>query len=734
MNSNTATAADHHADPHAAPLAAPVAALRPHIVEAPFGQRNDPYYWLRDDSRTDPAVLAHLEAENRWYESYTARYAGLREQLFAEIKGRIKQDDASVPYRSHGYWYRTRFEEGLEYPIYVRRPATPAVDERLVAPNGPDATTASASGEIPGAAEELILNVNTMAAGHDYFHAFPSAYSRSQKLLAYAEDNTGRRQYRLRIRDLTSGVEYPEVICGCNGQSVFADDEKTLFYVENDAESLRSFRVRRHRLGSDPASDAIVYEEHDTSFFTSVGKTGSDQYIVIHVSSTVSDEERVLRADTPEGSFELIAPRQRDFLYDADHIEGRWVVRTDWEAPNFRLMQVAENALGDRNGWQDLVAHSKQVFINGFALFEQYFVVDERSEGLRRLRVQAWRGGQPQGSPSYVRSDEPAYTMALGANPEQDSVVLRYTYSSLTTPTSTYDLNMQTGERELKKQQPVLGGFDASHYRTERVWITSRDAVKVPVSIVYHTGTRRDGTAPLLQYGYGAYGLSMDPNFTASVISLLDRGFVYAIAHIRGGEEMGRAWYEDGKKLKKQNSFSDFIDVSEALVSLGFGARDKIFAEGGSAGGLLMGAIVNARPDLYRGILADVPFVDVVTTMLDESIPLTTNEFDEWGNPQDQAYYEYMLSYSPYDNVAAKAYPAMMVTTGLHDSQVQYFEPAKWVAKLRATKTDAQPLIFKINMEAGHGGKSGRFRQLEETAQQFAFLIDLAASTPKASR
>ena len=680
----------------------PEAAVRPHRVEAPHGTRIDPYYWLRDDARTDPDVLAYLEAENRWYEAYAQRYAPLRETLYQEIKGRIKQDDASVPYRSHGYLYRTRYTEGSEYPIYVRR------------------------ADRAEAAETTILDVNAMATGHDYYHAHPAAYSPSQNLVVYAEDDTGRRQYRLRVRNLETGTDHAEVIT--DGQAVWADDNQTFFYVENDAESLRSCRVRRHVLGSDPATDVLVYEEVDPSYYTSVGKTGSERYIVIHVSSTVSDEERVLSAATPTGEFRVIAPRQRDFLYDADHIANRWVIRTDWEAPNFRLMQVADDALGERGAWRDLVPHTRQVFINSFALFEQYLVIDERSEGLRRLRVQPWSEGIPTGAPRYVSSDEAAYTMALGANPEQDSVVLRYQYSSLATPTSTYDLDMATGVRELRKQQPVLGGYDASHYRTERIWVTARDAVKVPVSLVYHIGTRRDGSAPLLQYGYGSYGYALDPSFSSSLVSLLDRGFVYAIAHVRGGEEMGRAWYEDGKKLRK------VIDVTEALISLGYAARGKVFAEGGSAGGLLMGAIMNARPDLYRGILADVPFVDVVTTMLDESIPLTTNEFDEWGNPKDAAYYEYMLSYSPYDNVRAQAYPAMMVTTGLHDSQVQYFEPAKWVAKLRAHKTDAAPLVFKTNMEAGHGGRSGRFRQLEETAEQYAFIVDLAGPSVRRTR
>lgn len=680
---------------------APVAAVKPHTIKSANGERVDNYYWLRDDTRTNPEVLGYLRAENQWYSNYADRYSALREKMFGEIKGRIKQDDATVPYRSHDYFYYTRFEEGREYPIYARK-------HRSL-----DAT------------EEIILDVNVLAAGHDFYQARPTAISISQRLCSFAEDITGRRQYTLRIKNLATGTLYPEEIKGTSGAAAWAKDEKTLFYVENDRETLRSYRVRKHRLGTDPANDAIVYEEKDTSFYTSISNTGSEQFIVIHASSTVSDEQRVLAAEQPDGQFQLIAPRLRDFHYEADHISGRWVIRTDWKAPNYRLMQVAEDRLGDRRHWRDLVPHSKSVFVNGFALFNGYLVLDERSEGLRRLRVHAWQNGKTKGNAVYVKADEPAYAASLGTNPEQDGEVLRYEYSSLTTPQSTFDLNMRTGERRLMKRQPVLGGFDSENYVTERVRVTARDGARVPVSLVYRKGFKKDGTAPLLQYGYGSYGFSMDPVFKSDVISLLDRGFVYAIAHIRGGEEMGRAWYESGKKLHKRNTFTDFIDVTQALVKSQYAAADKIFARGGSAGGLLMGAVANLRPDLYRGILAAVPFVDVVTTMLDESIPLTSNEFDEWGNPKQKAFYKYMLSYSPYDNVKAQAYPAIMVTTGLHDSQVQYFEPAKWVAKLRATKTDVHPLMFKTNMEAGHGGKSGRFRRLQEVAEEYAFIADL---------
>jgi oligopeptidase B len=682
----------------------PRAAQHLYPVESPNGRRVDPYYWLRDDGRAEPDVLAYLNAENAWYQAYASRYQALSSTLFKEMRSRIKEDDSSVPYRSHGYLYLTRYETGQEYPIYARR-----LDQE-------------------GAAEQVLLNVAQLAEGHDFYEAAPAAISFDQTKMAYAEDLSGRRQYTLRIKDLSGAARFDEAITGTSGDCVFSRDGTVLFYVENDSDTLRSCRVKKHRIGTPPSTDLVVYEEADTSFYTSIGETGSEDYILISMSSTVSDEQYALKADEPDGALRLVAPRQREFHYSADHIEGRWVICTDWDAPNYRLMQVADEALGERSAWTDLIAHSADVYINGFALFRNFLVLDERSTGLRRLRILPWSNGTLTGSPSYVESDEPAYTAALNINPEQDSEVLRYSYSSLTTPNSVFEMNMRTGERTLRKQQPVLGDFKAERYVTRREWASAPDGVKIPISIVHHRDTKIDGTAPLLQYAYGSYGYSMDPSFSSNVISLLDRGFVYAIAHVRGGSEMGRAWYEDGKKLNKINTFTDFIAVTEFLVDKRFAAADKVFARGGSAGGLLMGAIANLRGDLYCALLADVPFVDVVTTMLDETIPLTSNEFDEWGNPKDPAYYQYMLSYSPYDNVSAKDYPAIMVTTGLFDSQVQYFEPAKWVAKLRANRTNDRPLVFKTNMEAGHGGKSGRFSHLEELAEQYAFIIDLAAA------
>ena len=705
---SSATAAEA-ASPAPPMTRAPVAAKKPHLVASPHGARSDDYYWLRDDTRKNHEILAHLNAENAWFAQYSARYKSLEDKLFEEIKGRIKQDDSTVPSKKGDWWYYTRFVEGKEYPVFARRQSGAAYTESLP--------------------EVVILDVNALAAGHDFYQVGGMDISPSQTMLAYAEDTVGRRQYTIRIKNLVTGETAADQIPNASGDIAWAADDRTLFYVENDPKTLRSHRVRKHVLGTDAKHDLLVYEEKDEAYYTGVHRTTSERYIVIDLSSTESDEQRVLPADQPDGAFRIFAPRRAKFHYSASHIEtgdegSRWIVRTDWQAPNYRLMQVPASQIGDRAAWKPLVAHSDKVFINDFALFANYYAIDERSDGLRRLRVVPWSGGKD----FYIDSTEPAYTTSLGANSEQATDTLRYNYTSLTTPSSVYEVDMNSGRKKLLKQQPVLGGFDVNNYATERVWVPAGSgaaSVRVPVSLVYRKGFERNGTAPLLQYGYGSYGASMDPAFRSSILSLLDRGFVYAIAHIRGGEEMGRAWYENGKKLKKKNSFTDFIAVTEALVEKGYGAKDKIFIEGGSAGGLLMGAVVNMRPDLYRGMIAQVPFVDVVTTMLDESIPLTTNEFDEWGNPKLKSYYKYMLSYSPYDNVKKQAYPAMFVSTGLHDSQVQYFEPAKWVARLREMKLDHHPLVFKINMEAGHGGKSGRFRRLHEVAEEYAFMLDL---------
>ncbi len=672
---------------------APDAAKKPHEVKAPFGAvRNDDYYWLRDDDRKNPEMLAYLNAENAYADAVLAPTKPLQEKLYNEIVGRIKQDDASVPYRERGYWYYTRFETGKDYPIHARR---------------------KGGMEAP---EEILLDVNAMAEGKGYFSVGDAEVSQDNKLLAWADDAVGRRQYVIRFKNLETGEIYPDTISGVSANVVWADDNKTLFYVENDPETLLTVRVKSHVLGTPVSSDKLVYEEKDDSFYMGIGRSRDDKFICISVESTVSSEQRCAPASDPS-RFTVLAPRERDVEYSADHLDGRWVIRTNWKAKNFRIM-TAPSGSTSREEWKDWVAHSDEVYIEGFELFDGFTAISERSNGLERLRLL-----RANGKEEYVKADEPAYSMGLDVNSEHDTPWLRYSYTSMTTPATTYEFNVETGERKQLKQQPVIG-YDASKYATERLWATARDGTKVPVSLVYRKGFQKDGKAALFQYAYGSYGSSTDPGFNSTIVSLLDRGVVYAIAHIRGGQEMGRDWYDNGKLLHKKNTFTDFIDVTDTLVKLGYAAPDRIAASGGSAGGLLMGAIANMAPQKYRVIVSQVPFVDVVTTMLDPSIPLTTNEYDEWGNPEKKEFYDYILTYSPYDNISKQAYPAIFVGTGLWDSQVQYWEPAKYVAKLRDDNTGTLPLLFRINMEAGHGGKSGRFRRYREAAEYYAFVLD----------
>ncbi|WP_206203097.1 S9 family peptidase [Thioalkalivibrio sp. XN8] len=686
-----------HSEAPAEPQAEPQAEQRPFVVVSPEGNREDPWYWLRDDEREDPDVIAYLEAENAWYEAYESRYAGLVDTLFEEIVGRIKQDDATVPVFDNGYWYYARYEEGKQYPIHARRQGS------MDAP------------------EEILLDGNAMAEGHAFFGLGSYEVSDDNRLLAWTEDTVGRRQYVLKVRDLATGEL---LTTGIEPVSSFtwAGDSRTLFYVENHPVTLLSYRVRRHELGA-AGEDPVVYEEADTSFYTYVGRSRSRDYLAIYLSSTEATEVRILAADDPAGEFRLFLPRERGHLYLPDHQGDRWIVRTNKDAPNYRLMSVPVGAESDFSEWTDVVPHSEDVFIQSFLVFDTFLAIGERSDGLLRVRVRNWDGEE-----QYLPADQvPSTTWLSGnGNPRLDTTVLRYAYTSMTTPTTIYDIDVVTGARTMLKRDPVLGDFDPANYATERTWAQARDGEKIPVSLVYRKGFLPDGTAPLYQYAYGSYGSSSDPRFSSVRLSLLDRGFVFAIAHIRGGQEMGRHWYDDGRLLNKMNTFTDFVDVTRHLVREGYAAPDKVFAMGGSAGGLLMGTVANLAPDLYAGMVAHVPFVDVVTTMLDESIPLTTNEFDEWGNPSFAPWYQYMLSYSPYDNVRAQHYPPLMVTTGLYDSQVQYWEPAKWVAKLRAYRTNDAPLIFRTTMEAGHGGRSGRFERLRETAQEYAFIIDLA--------
>ena len=675
--------------------APPVAAKRPFVIKAPFGAtRTDDYYWLRDDSRKDPDMLGYLNAENAYADAVLAPTKPLQDKIYAEITGRIKQDDSSVPYRLRGYWYYTRFATGQDYPVDARR-----------------------KGSMTGP-EEVMLDQPAMGAGKGYFQVGDKAVSMDNRLLAWADDAVGRRQYTLRVKDIASGKVFPDAVPNIEPNLVWSDDGKTVFYIEKDPTTLLGNRVKAHVLGTPASADKLIYAEKDDTFYMGIGRTRSDKYICIFLQSTVSNEQRCTSAAQP-GAFALIAPRQREFLYEADHLNGRWVIKTNWNAKNFKLMQVADaQANGDRARWTDLVPHDPATFIEDVELFDGFMAIEERSGGLKRLRTLT-----NSGKATFVAADEPAYTMSLGVNAEPGTTSLRYTYKSLTTPETTYEVDTATGTRTTLKVQPVLGGYDKANYVTERLWAPARDGTRVPVSLVYRKGTPRDGTAPLLQYGYGSYGSSQDPAFSTSVVSLLDRGVVYALAHVRGGQDMGRQWYDDGHLMNKMNSFTDFIDVTRFLVAERYAAKDRVAAQGGSAGGLLMGAVVNLAPSDYRAVIAQVPFVDVVSTMLDASIPLTTGEYDEWGNPAEKPAYDYMLSYSPYDNVAAKPYPALFVGTGLWDSQVQYYEPAKWVAKLRAVSTSTQPLVFRVNMEAGHGGKSGRFRRYREQAEYYAFLL-----------
>ena len=687
----------------------PVAAVRPHIVASPHGDRTDPYYWLRDDERTNPEVLAYLAAENAYWERCTAAGKPFENALYEEIISRVKQDDSSVPYRMHGYWYHTRFAPGQEHPIFGRRKGS------LEAP------------------EDVMLDANLLAVGHDYYRIGAMEISPDSEWLAFCEDTVGRRQYTLRFKNLRTGEILDTAISDVESDLAWANDNRTILYVAKDPETLLGLYVKKHVLGQDPRHDTLAFEQTDKSFYTGVSKSKSERFIFIHMESTVSSEWQYAHADDPALEFRTFLPHERDHEYQLEHLGGVFIVRTNWQAKNFRLMQVPIGQNGDRAGWRDVVPHRDDTFIEDFDVFNGFLAVSVRSGGLAKISIAPWtpggavQGGAVQGGAEFfIASDETAYATSLSVNAELDTEIVRYAYSSLTTPTTIYDYNVRTGEKILLKRDPVVGSFDPANYRTEFLFAMARDGTRIPVSLVYRNGLARDGSAPLLQYAYGAYGLSTDPSFSSARLSLIDRGFIYAIAHVRGGQEMGRAWYDNGRKLHKMNSFADFIDVTRHLVAERYAAKDKVFAMGGSAGGLLMGAIANLSPDDYRGIVAQVPFVDVVTTMLDDSIPLTTNEYDEWGNPNEREDYGYMLSYSPYDNVRAQGYPAMFVTTGLWDSQVQYYEPAKWIAKLRALKTDPTPVFLHVDMEAGHGGKSGRFQRYREIAMEYAFVLGQA--------
>lgn len=685
---------------------APVAPKQAETLTIHGDSRIDHYYWMKlsdaqkeakDPDEQTQKVLDYLNAENKYREQLMAHTDSFQNRLFEEIKGRIKQTDMSVPYKENGYYYITRYEEGKEYAIHARR------KDNMENP------------------EEILLNVNDLADGHAYYALGGMAVSPDNKILAYSEDTVSRRQYTIRFKDLTTGQALPDVISNTTGSIVWGNDNKTIFYSKNDA-ALRSYQIYRHSLGTPAKEDKLVFHEKDETFGTYIYKTKSKKYLVIASSATLSNEYRILEADNPTGEFRLFQPRERNLEFDISHYGENWYIRTNKDgATNFKVMVTPEITTAKEH-WKDLIPYDSNIYTEGVEVFKDHMVISERKGGITMLKIRPWDGKNEH----YISFGEDTYTAYVSVNPDFDTNLLRIGYTSLTTPNTTYDYDITTKKLNLLKQQEVLGEFNINDYVAERRMVKAQDGTMIPLSIVYKKGFVKDGTRPVLLYGYGSYGYSMDPYFLSARLSLLDRGFAYAIAHIRGGQEMGRQWYEDGKFLKKKNTFTDFIDCGDYLVKEKIAAKDKLFAQGGSAGGLLVGAVMNMRPDLWKGVVAGVPFVDVVTTMLDESIPLTTGEFDEWGNPKDKTYYDYMKSYSPYDNVEAKAYPATLVTTGYWDSQVQYWEPAKWVAKLRELKTDNNPLLMYCNMETGHGGASGRFRRLRETAMEYAFLLDLA--------
>ena len=663
--------------------------------------RIDPYYWLNE--REDPEVIAYLEQENAYYQAATAHTKDFQQTLFEEMKSRIKQDDSSVPYKLNDYWYSTRYEKGKEYPLYTRR-----------------------AGSLD-AEEEIMFDCNALAEGHEYFNLRGISVSPDNIYAAFGTDTISRRQYHIQIKNLKTGEVDADKIDNTTGSSVWASDNKTLLYVRKDPVTLRSEKVYKHVLGTPTAQDELVYHEKDETFNTYVYKSKSKDYIIIGSNSTMTSEYRILKADNPNGEFKVFSSRERGLEYSLYHFGDHFFLLTNKDgATNFKLMKTQTDKTDSKN-WEEFIPHREDVLVEDLEIFKDYYVLAERNNGLTRLQITNWDTKETYAIPF----ESETYIAYPYVNPDYDSKRFRYIYNSLSSPYAIVDFDMENRSQEIIKEQEVLGGeFDKANYVTERIWARARDGKEIPISLVYHKDTPLDGSSPLFQYGYGSYGSTSDPYFSSIRLSLLDRGFIYAIAHVRGGEYLGRPWYEEGRLLNKKNTFTDFIDCSKHLIASGYTSKEHLYAYGGSAGGLLMGAIVNMEPELYNGIIAAVPFVDVVTTMLDDSIPLTTGEYDEWGDPNDPEYYAYMKSYSPYDNVQAQGYPNLLVTTGLHDSQVQYWEPAKWVAKLREYKTDNNQLYLDTNMDAGHGGASGRFEALKETAKEFAFLLDLEGKIP----
>jgi oligopeptidase B len=674
----------------------PVAKIIPHKLVKHKHTRVDNYYWLND--RENPEVIDYLNKENEYYHSVTAETNGFQAELFEEMKSRIKEDDQSVPYLYNRYYYITRFEKGQDYPIYSRKKETLEANE------------------------ELLFDCNELAKGQSYFHLGGLSVSPDNTLALFSVDVVGRRIYTIQVKNLQTGELLSDTIKNVTGTAVWANDNKTIFYSRQDEVTLRSDMIFKHKLGTSQEEDVLAYFEKDETFNVEIAKSKSNKYLAIESGSTLTTEYQILDASTPDAKFKLFQKRVRGLEYSINHYGDSFYILTNKDkAENFKLMKTPETATSKEN-WVEVIPHREDVLLEDIELFKNFLVLEERANGLNTIKIIPWNGDEAY----YLPFDSETYTASASTNVDFDTDILRYSYQSLSTPSSVIDFNMKTKEKTILKEQQVLGGkFDKNNYREERVWARARDGVKVPVSLVYKKDLVKNGTNPLLQYAYGSYGYSIDCSFSSTRLSLLDRGFIFAIAHIRGGEDLGRNWYETGKLLQKKNTFTDFIDCSKFLIQEKYTSSEHLYAEGGSAGGLLMGAVANMAPSLYNGIIAQVAFVDVVTTMLDESIPLTTGEYDEWGNPNKKEYYDYMLSYSPYDNVMAQEYPNIYISTGLHDSQVQYWEPAKWVAKLRATKTDSNLLFLDTNMDAGHGGASGRFEALKELAKEFSFLLDL---------
>lgn len=675
-------------------IQAPKAKKQPQKLIKHNDIRIDDYYWMND--RENPEVIDYLNSENAYFDRMTSHTKDFEQRLFEEMKARIKEDDESVPYKYNGYWYIVKYETGKDYPVYIRKKDT------LDNP------------------EEIMFDCNKMAEGHEYFNLTGLSVSPDNTMISFGIDTTGRRNYTLQVKNLVTGQLCPDVIEMTTGSATWANDNKTLFYTKKDEQTLRSDKIFKHTLGTQ--ADELVFHEKDDTFGVSVYKSKSQKYIVIACYSTMTNEYHILDANTPNEHFKVFQKRIRGLEYNISHYDNQFYIVTNaGDAANFKLMKTPENATSKKN-WVEVIPHRDSVLLEDIDIFKEFLVISERSNGLNQIRIMRWDGNDDY----YLPFDNETYTAYTSVNVDFDTVMLRYAYNAMTTPSSTIDFNMVTKEKTILKEQEVLDAdFDKDNYQSERLWATSADGTKVPVSMIYRKGIKKDGSNPLLLYAYGSYGHTIDPYFSSVRLSLLDRGFIYAIAHVRGGEYMGRPWYENGKLLQKKNTFTDFIECSKHLIAQGYTSPQHLYALGGSAGGLLIGAVINEAPQLYNGVIAAVPFVDVVTTMLDDSIPLTTGEYDEWGNPNEKSYYDYMKSYSPYDNVKTQQYPNILVTTGLHDSQVQYWEPAKWVAKLRDKKTGSNKLLFKINMNAGHGGASGRFEALKEDAQEYAFLLDL---------